>query len=87
MPIPKNSLSIDEAFGIIKTIKDSLKKGTKIMVAGGREYMFKDKQYQIFDYGANSIVIGDYLTTLGTTVSKELSTIEKLGFDISQDCH
>ena len=35
------------------------------MVAGGREVMFGDDQYEIFNRGANAFVIGDYLTTAG----------------------
>ena len=59
----------------------------KIMVAGGRELMFKDEQYDIFKYGANSIVIGDYLTTSGNSVNGDIEAIEKLNFTIAEYCN
>ena len=54
------------------------------MVAGGRDLMFKDRQYEIFNYGANSIVVGNYLTTNGKIASKDISEIEKLGLEIAK---
>jgi biotin synthase len=56
------------------------------MVAGGRELMFGDDQYEIFDHGANSIVIGDYLTTSGNAAMKDINELEKLGYTIAQSC-
>ncbi|RLA73617.1 MAG: biotin synthase [Epsilonproteobacteria bacterium] len=86
LPIKRNNISVDEAFDIIKYIKDELKHTKKIMVAGGREYMFAHKQYEVFKYGANSIVIGDYLTTKGEQITKEIQTIQNLGYNIKEVC-
>ena len=56
------------------------------MIAGGREITFKDKQYEVFNYGANAIIIGDYLTTSGNIASSELVQLENLGFNIVDNC-
>jgi biotin synthase len=80
-----NNISKDEAFGIISKARELLPQ-SMIMVAGGRESTFGNTQYDIFKYGANSIVIGDYLTTTGETTSKDIQTITKLGYEIATDC-
>ena len=85
LPIIKNTLDINTAFSLIKKAKELINPH-KLMVAGGREITFKHKQYEIFDYGANAIVIGDYLTTSGIIASKDLETLEKLGLNIAPNC-
>jgi biotin synthase len=57
-----------------------------LMVAGGRENTFKDNQYDIFNYGANAIVVGNYLTTAGKVASKDLEELENRGFTIAKYC-
>ncbi len=64
-----------------KELKDS-----RIMVAGGRERMFGDRVSEIFSAGANSIVIGDYLTTSGEMPNKDIDMIESLGLEIAKSC-
>lgn len=86
LPIVKNSITKDEAFKLIELTRKMVPNAHKIMVAGGRELMFKKDQYKIFDHGANSFVIGDYLTTQGNKASKDIIELEKLGFMISQTC-
>jgi len=81
LPITSNSLTIQEAFDMIKISREILGDDVRLMVAGGREYIFKDRQYEIFHYGANSIVIGNYLTTNGKTASKDLEELTKLGIE------
>jgi biotin synthase len=56
------------------------------MVAGGREITFKERQYEIFNLGVNSIVIGNYLTTNGSEAKNELDILKKQGFNIVQTC-
>jgi biotin synthase len=53
------------------------------MVAGGRELMFGDRQDEIFKYGANSIVIGNYLTTSGRIMSKDLEMLKSLKLEVA----
>jgi len=80
-----NPLSIDEAFELIKLTREMLKDAKRIMVAGGRELMFGDRQKEIFKYGANSIVIGNYLTTKGQEVNKDLQMLKELGLEIATE--
>jgi len=86
LPIVENSISKEEAFELIKLTKQLIPNASKIMVAGGRELMFGEDQYNVFNYGANSIVIGNYLTTSGKNVSKDLEELEKLGYSIASNC-
>ncbi len=86
LPIVKNPLSKEEAFLLIRQVRTMVPNAHKIMVAGGREFMFREDQYKIFDYGANSIVIGDYLTTSGNAASKDINALEQLGYEIASHC-
>jgi biotin synthase len=54
------------------------------MVAGGRELMFGDRQNEIFSHGANSIVIGNYLTTSGRAMSKDLEMLKSLNLGVAK---
>ena len=86
LPLTKNSLSKQEALDLVKLSRETLGEDIMLMVAGGRESTLKEDQYKVFEYGANSIVIGNYLTTSGKIASKELEDLENLGFDISFQC-
>jgi biotin synthase len=86
LPLVKNSISKEEAFELIKLVKEMVPNAHKIMVAGGRELMFGEEQYEVFQYGANAIVIGDYLTTKGNSASKDIEALEELGFTIAPTC-
>jgi len=86
LPIKANTLNTQEAFDMIKTCRDILGDKIMIMVAGGRENTFKEKQYDIFNYGANSIVVGNYLTTKGKVASKDLKELQKRNYTIATYC-
>lgn len=79
LELDPNPLSIDEALDLIRLTRKTLSTAQRIMVAGGRELMFKERQGEIFSYGANSIVIGNYLTTSGRSVDKDLEMLASLG--------
>ena len=85
LPIVQNTLDVITAFKLISQARDILPE-VMLMVAGGREITFNEKQYDIFNHGANSIVIGDYLTTSGKSVSSDLENLENLGYVIAQTC-
>ena len=85
LPIKSNSLDIEIAFDLIRYMKNELK-NSRIMVAGGRERMFGDRVSEIFKAGANSIVIGNYLTTSGEAPNKDIEMIESLGLEIAKSC-
>ncbi len=86
LPIVENSITREEAFKLIELTRKMIPNAHKIMVAGGRELMFGDEQYKIFEHGANSFVIGDYLTTSGNAAAKDIEQLEKLGYTIAQTC-
>ena len=86
LPFVENSVSQEEAFELIKLAREMIPNAHKIMVAGGRELMFKENQYDVFKYGANSIVIGNYLTTQGKETSQDIQEIENLGYTIAKNC-
>ncbi len=85
LPLKPSTLSVDEALDIIRLAKSILSDTDRLMLAGGREITFKERQDEIFDAGINSIVIGNYLTTLGRDSHKDLEMLEKLGFTIATD--
>ncbi len=83
LPLNPNPLSIDESLSLITLAREILDKADRIMIAGGREITFKERQNEIFEAGANSIVIGDYLTTAGRDAHDDLIMLKSLGFEIA----
>ncbi len=86
LPLENNLTSIDEAFAIIRKAKAMLPE-SRIMIAGGREITFGDRQHEIFDAGADAIVIGNYLTTSGESPERDFEMIKKAGCVIAEECH
>ena len=84
LQLQPNPLSIDEALGLIKLTREMIPDAQRIMVAGGRELMFKERQNEIFLNGANSIVIGNYLTTSGRAIEKDLEMVASLNLGIAK---
>jgi biotin synthase len=83
LQLKPNPLSADEALELIKLTRETLADAERIMVAGGRELMFGSRQAEIFQNGANSIVIGNYLTTKGRVMSQDLEMLNSLGLDVA----
>jgi len=54
---------------------------SEVRIAGGRELHLRSLQPMAF-YAANSIFVGDYLTTPGQAVEDDYRIIEDLGFEI-----
>ncbi len=86
LPLDANRVPCDEALEVIRTAREMLP-SQRIMVAGGREITFGDRDREIFDAGANAIVIGDYLTTSGSDPMRDHRMIEAAGYEIAVDCH
>ena len=84
LPLVENTITREEAFDLIELSREMIPNAHKIMVAGGRELMFGDEQYEIFNRGANAFVIGDYLTTTGKTPKDDVEALEKQGFKIAK---
>lgn len=57
----------------------------EIRVAGGRELNLRTLQ-PLTLYAANSIFLGDYLTTAGQDITTDYQIIEDLGFEIEESC-
>lgn len=87
LPIVKNTINIEQAFELITLARKIIPNAHKIMVGGGRELMFKDRQYEIFDKGANAIILGDYLRTQGKSAKDDILALESLGFKIAKNFH
>lgn len=79
-------LSVDEALKIVRETKRDLPE-TRVMIAGGREKILGNRQYEIFENGADAIVIGDYLTAKGEKASKDIEELTKRGFNFASICH
>lgn len=83
LPLKPSDISVDEALELVRLTRKMLSNADRIMVAGGRETMFGERQSEIFEAGANSIVIGNYLTTLGREKNQDLEMLKSLGLDIA----
>ncbi len=86
-PIPGTPMA-DQAPGItplaaLKTIAlfRLVLPGARIILCGGREHNLRDLQSFVFEAGANALMIGNYLTTLGRPPEADLQMIEDLGME------
>lgn len=88
LPIKENPLSVDEALALISLAREIVPSHSRIMIAGGRETTFKERQNEIFKAGADAIVIGNYLTTSGEEPGKDLKMIRDAGYEVAgaEDC-
>jgi len=86
LPLVENSIDKKKAFELIELVRKMNPNAHKVMVAGGREVMFKEDQYKVFEHGANAVVIGDYLTTAGNAAQKDIQMIEQHGYKIAAVC-
>ena len=71
---------------IIKTIaifRVILPKST-IKIAGGREVNLRDLQAMAMQAGANGLILGNYLTTMGRNPARDIQMLEDLGFQVAR---
>ncbi len=54
-----------------------------IRLAGGRQ-LLEDDQYRCFTSGANGALVGNYLTTVGNSVARDLQEIAALGYTFNR---
>jgi len=85
LELEKNPLTKEEALSLITLTKERVHTSPRIMVAGGRELMFGDDLVSVLEAGANSIVIGNYLTTKGGAMSKDLEALASLGVTVASE--
>jgi len=86
LPIKSTTISQNEALDIISKARELLGNDKLLMVAGGRELLFGGKERDMFEAGANSIVIGNYLTTSGDAPNKDHQMLKDLGYQIARSC-
>ena len=83
LELSPNSIEVDEALSLVRLTRKTLPNAERIMIAGGRELMFGKRQNEIFENGANSIVIGNYLTTSGRAMNKDLDMLKSLKLEVA----
>ncbi len=86
LPLKDKTLPIEEALEMIRLARAILP-NQRIMIAGGREITFGERDSEIFAAGANAIVIGDYLTTSGSDPMRDHRMIEEAGYEIAKECN
>jgi biotin synthase len=87
LPIKTRNISRTEAVEIIQRARQLLGEDKLLMVAGGRELLFEGHEALMFEAGANSMVIGNYLTTVGDAPRKDKEMLERLGYGVATTCH
>ena len=86
LPLKPNPLNIEEGLSLIRRGRELLGENKRLMVAGGRESFFKNRWVEIFEAGANSIVVGDYLTVAGDPIHKDIEKLKENGYEIANRC-
>jgi len=86
LPIKTRNINRSEAVKIIKKARTLLGEDRLLMVAGGRELLFNGHEQEMFKAGANSMVIGNYLTTEGLAPNKDKEMLESLGYEVASSC-
>jgi biotin synthase len=86
LPIKTRNIELGESLQIISKARSLLGDQVLLMVAGGRELLFTDKEKEMFEAGANAIVIGNYLTTEGLEPNKDRSMLKALGYEVATSC-
>ena len=86
LPIKTRNIELDEAITIIQKARKLLGEGRLLMVAGGRELLFNQKESLMFEAGANAMVIGNYLTTQGIQASQDKQMLNRLGLEVATSC-
>jgi biotin synthase len=86
LPIKTRNITREEAIEIIQKARTLLGENQLLMVAGGRELLFNGYEDEMFKAGANSMVIGNYLTTEGLSPNKDKQMLESLGYEVATHC-
>ena len=86
LPIKERNIDTDTALEMISRVRRGLGDEAIVMVAGGREILFSGREDEMFGAGADSIVIGDYLTVSGNAPDSDLSLLQKLGYRPADIC-
>lgn len=76
--VPLSPLEIIKYIAIYRLV---LPKST-IKIAGGREVNLRDLQAMAMQAGANGLIIGNYLTTMGRNPGQDIQMLKDLGFNV-----
>jgi len=87
LPIKTRNISREEALAIVRKARKLLGENRLLMVAAGRELLFDGCEELMFEAGANSMVIGNYLTTSGDAPTKDRAMLESLGYGVATTCY
>jgi biotin synthase len=86
LPLQNHNLSIENGLNLIKKVSLAIGEDKILMVAGGRESLFKEEWIKIFNMGANAIVIGNYLTTKGNIIYQDIETLKENNYNVATKC-
>jgi biotin synthase len=70
-------LSANEALRIIAVFRHLLPT-TSLRICGGRTDVLGMQQYKVFDAGASALMVGDYLTTKGEALERDLAAMKAM---------
>jgi len=87
LPIKARNISREEALEIVRKARKLLGDERLLMVAAGRELLFEGYEELMFEAGANSMVIGNYLTTTGDAPMKDREMLKRLGYGVATTCN
>lgn len=87
LPLTERTLGRPEALEIIRRAAEKMPRLSILMVAAGREALFAGREEEIFEAGANAIVLGDYLTAAGEDPDRDRQRLLALGYRIAEQCH
>ena len=87
LPIKARNISKEEALEIVRKARKLLGEERLLMVAAGRELLFEGCEELMFEAGANSMVIGNYLTTTGDAPTKDREMLKRLGYGVATTCN
>jgi len=74
----QNRMSAEEALRIVAIYRCLLPKAI-LRICGGRSHVLGDRQFDIFDAGANGLMTGNYLTVSGSQYDMDVAKLEELG--------
>ncbi len=57
-----------------------------LKIAGGREVNLRDMQAMAMQAGANGLILGNYLTTMGRNPAQDIQMLKDLGFEVVPVC-
>lgn len=87
MPIPGTPLAASDIINPLEALKTIalfrfINPAKEIRICGGREAILRDLQSMLFTAGANGILIGNYLTTLGRNPRRDMEMIRDMGLTV-----